>query len=409
MTVSVTTMTLFDVFFGIVSLWITFIFFKLGFSNKGSINYETKKGSIDNYWLVNQKPFTLAIFAGISLVSSIVAVIFYTGQTPLSVIQSLLYGNSLYIEYQLHFSLNNIAVFSLKKVPFILMLLAVKFNLIFSLVSFNLKKDRINLYEKLYLFAVIFSHIYIGIARGTSFEFFELLILIFFIMAVKNLSNLLSIKNNLVTILTAVLMSIVFFLGLSSRGVKFNHRISGDIYFDSTGIISSLSSFLSLVILMFFDYFGFGFFYMTTYYSKVWVSSINNFIGGFIPFGTQLLTKSTISSQMASTIDMGVRWHPDAINIIDAWGIIGLLLFCYIIGRLARIMQNQIEISHNVDIAYMTLYFILLQMISLPIGNFIQVSSSNKLIVAFLLFFWVWKFSKLSTLVSYIVARFKAR
>ena len=87
-------------------------------------------------------------------------------------------------------------------------------------------------------------------------------------------------------------------------------------------------------------------------------------------------------------IDIGVRWQPDAIKIVNYVGHIGLLMLCFLMGALIK-KTNTTE--GRKPIVELTNFMILLQMISLPVGNFVSISSANRLIAFSLSIYWLWK------------------
>ena len=85
---------------------------------------------------------------------SILSIIFYTGQTPLRVFANLANNVSVYYEYQNYFMQQQRNVFSITKIPFILMMFYVKFVFLYSYVSIFLLKKSITKFEKIYLIFV---------------------------------------------------------------------------------------------------------------------------------------------------------------------------------------------------------------------------------------------------------------
>src|SRR5690606_24710456 len=96
----------------------------------------------------------------------------------------------------------------------------------------------------------------------------------------------------------------------------------------------------------------------------------------------------SIPEIMSRMIHIGVRWNPDSILLIDKIGYFGLLMICIVMGILSKkfsLLEDKKPVLH------LTNYVILLQMISLPVGNFIFTSSANKLIVMLLIIYWIWR------------------
>ena len=398
LSMSCTSLNLMDVLPGLLIMWICFFMYFLGYISRKKYNIVIFNNSFDNNWLIKGNKNKLFFIGLLSIISSILVVRFYTGQTPISVFRNLANGASLYSVYQNYFRENQIGVFSLTKIPFIGMQIFLKFILVYSYVSYGLFKSKIYLYEKFYLILITISIIFIGIARGTSFEFFELFILFllitFFKFEKKKMTSKI-LKKYILIILLGGIMVFVFYYGITLREVKFDFKISNDIYYNPDGLLPRISNFLSIIIITLFGYFGFGFFYMSRYVRDIWFASIENFIAGFIPLGIRAFSSQSIRDQMRFLIDMGARWHPDIAGIIDLGGFIGLLMFSFSIGMFSRFLKNQSEAGKENILVYITYYFILLQMISLPIGNFIIASSANKFIVTILTIIWCGKLLRL--------------
>ena len=65
---------------------------------------------------------------------------------------------------------------------------------------------------------------------------------------------------------------------------------------------------------------------------------------------------------------------------------IGLLLICFFLGFILRKMEFE---GQNTPMSKLTRFIVLLQMVSLPVGNFVTASSSSRLIVLMIAFYWV--------------------
>jgi len=391
MVINTTSLTFFMIFPAIAVMWINFFVFSLGYSINRGNNIPVLTSGYSNSWLLNRNKISLLIIALFSILFSIAAVKYYTGQTPLSTFENLANNYSLYSQYQYYFREQQRYIFSLKKIPFVFMLFYIKLIVFYSYVSFLIVKEKTTKFDKFYLILVTLAHVYFGLARGTNYEFFELLILIIFVILSKSIKlkkSKLPLAALFKIFLLGSLMIFIFYIGISARGVNFNNYISQDVQYDPNGVLPLLSPFLSFITIIIFGYFGFGFFYISTYVSELWFSSIGNFIAGFLPLGYYAFRVKNIPNIMRNLVDMGARWHPDVALIINYIGYLGLLMSCFLIGIFAKHLYNT---KSKGPIIYFTSFIILLQMISLPVGNFISTSSASKLIVALLLIVWVWK------------------
>jgi len=336
-------------------------------------------------WLLKLSKGNMLFIAILSICFSIMVTNYYTGQTPFSIIDNISNNISLYYEYQTYFRDQQRGAFSLTKLPFIFMAFYIKLLLFYSYITLFIFKSKLNKFDIIYLFLISIAHIYFGIARGTNFEYFELTVLIIFIILIKYSGKYkFSIKLLLKVGILISCMIFLFYSIIKERGVSLNYYISRDVFFDQKGIVSTILPFLSFIVIMIYSYFGFGFYYISSYINYIWFESGTNIFLGLLPFGFKSINNNSLKYLMNNIVDMGARWHPDIIFIIERFGYLGLLLFCFFLGMFAKCKDKS-------PIVYLTNFMIFLQMISLPVGNFISTSSSNKLIVMTLIFYWIWK------------------
>jgi hypothetical protein len=382
-------------------MWINYIFFIIGFNgadNKRSKNVISNKIVIHekNCWILRKKPRILILLGLMSIVCSMISMEFYTGQNPIEVFSNLFDDISNYYIYQYNFK--NILQSDRFQYRYIysIMILFSYFTLFYGFISFFLSKSKMDISKYIFLFFSIISFLYMGIARGTNFEFFELLILSIFILIIKDNGNRsmdIKLKKILYIILSILLMVYIFFLRVESRGSIFSlYGFSSEIFFDENGWISEISRSIAFVILIPFSYLGFGIQYLSTYVIEVWFNSSLNFIAGLIPFGYDILVGSSISVMMNNLIDIGVKWRPDVVLFIGSIGYIGIVIFCWGLGRISALMENR----ENQDVVGLfTLFLIFLEMVSLPIGNFVWISSAGKMCTTVLTIYWTFKAIKI--------------
>ena len=134
--INTTSISFYTMLPAILFMWSNYIFFSIGYKmyqNKSIIHvYEYKK---EMGWLVNKSKLLRILIAILSLLFSILAVRYYTGQTPSSVVRSFINNISVYYEYQNFFKNQNLNVFTLTKIPYILMLFYTKFIVFFSYIG----------------------------------------------------------------------------------------------------------------------------------------------------------------------------------------------------------------------------------------------------------------------------------
>lgn len=397
MVINTTNLRFFMILPSFLVMWINYFIFSLGYKVKKEKHETELDPKLLDSWLINRKKSLLFLIASFSIMFSTAAVKYYTGQTPVTVFKNLFSNISLYYEYQTYFAQQQRNIFSLRKLPFVLMLFYVKFILFYSYISFIIIKDKTTKFEKFYLGIITISYIYIGIARGTNFEFFELVMIIIFSILYKFKVKRIKIrlKTLIVIPILVILMIYIFYWGLTRRGIIFKYYISRDVFYNPNGLIPLLFPFLSFVTLLIYGYFGFGFFYMSKFITEVWFSSFENFIAGILPLGFYATEQTSITTIMKKVVDIGARWHPDTALFIGNFGYLGLLLLCFLMGASCKYF-----IKFRSSSSCFINYIILMQMISLPVGNFISTSSSNKLIVVSLITYWIWKLyvSKIKTI-----------
>lgn len=393
LTISITSLEFWSIFSSVLITWIIFIFFSLGtvaFKRKK----ETGKPIRNVSWLSNQPNQMYLLLMVASIICSFLVVRYYTGQTFISVINNIKNSISTYAEYQKHFAENQISQFSIGKLPFILMMAFVKFNLFYGTFALTLHSDKsqkLNYLKKIYLCISVFSYLYIGIARGTNFEMFEFVVLIITVIFLKNKNRTINIKN-IVLISTIIIMAISIFIEVVEQrgGIGgTNYYISRDVFFDPSSIISRVFPGISLILLSVYDYFGFGFFYGAVFLERIYFSSMNSILVYSLPLFPKMFNKSSAEEVMKGVIDLGVRWNPDMYVFISKFGVISLFLCTFFLGFI--LFKNK---HHNRLYTYDSIlnFFILLQMLSFPIGNFVITSSSSKIIIILLIGYKLYKF-----------------
>jgi len=389
-----TNLTLFEITPAILIMWVCFLSFSSGYlliKSPKSIEETVRNDKTNNHSsLFETSGLRLILLSLVSVLFSAIAARYYTGQTPVVVFTNLVKGTSVYYEYQRYFAEAEIATFSLSKLPYILMLFYIKFMLFYGYLKLLLGRKKLRITDKISLALVTIAHVYFGIARGTNFEIFELFILIVFVVLSKSRGY--SIKRSRVKqiifigVLGLILIT-VYYWSVTSRGVVFGYRITSDVWYDHEGVVSVLFPALASVSTMLYGYFGFGFFYLSRFVSDVWFLSLGSFLAGLVPRGFELSGKGSISAIMKRTIDMGPRWHPDASVFINDFGFLGLIVLCFFLGFIAARLTNN---PNREPVKNLPLFLVVLQMVSLPIGNFVLVSSASKLIVVLVVLWLIW-------------------
>lgn len=380
-------------------MWLIYFVFKMGNDNiclksksESDVSLEQHQNNASAVPLSTGKNW-VPLLAILSIIFAILSAKFYTGQTPSSVISGLLNSNrSLYAEYQLHSKINNIADFTIKKIPYILMMFYTKFILFYTVLNRLVVNNRTTILEKISMIVMVFAHAYFGLARGTNYEFFEIVILVIFVTMSRMSSKTLFSKQYrkiLFALLVVGVMVYLFYSRVTDRGHHFSEHSFPDHSYNEKSLIAYLSRDLAFLIMILYDYFGFGFYYTSTYLTKIWAGSMNGFLAGFLPKGYFFMEIGSIKRQINEHVFMGARWHPDVIGMIDTYGMLMSIVLVLLMGALAHYLMKERKTALN----YLTQFMILMQMISFPTGNFVFISSASTLVVVLLSVVWTWRLS----------------
>lgn len=384
--VDITNLLILDLLPALLFLWINYAAFYFGYKLEILKFTRVSEGELSPNLFDNRKmKYALAI---ISVLSSVIAGFYYTGQTPISAMINIKNNVSLYSLYQMYFILNQRGLFVLSKIPFVIMILLVQSIMFYSYCSFIVRKTKLKKNDFIYLIIVTISSVYFGIVRGTNFEFFEIGILMIFVVLSKR-----NVKRTYLDYKTIIYFSIIILALMTTysfvlrlRGYNVFQTISNDVHYDSMGITQYMFSFIASLSIKLYGYFGHGFNYISVFINDVLSISVHRFIAGLIPFGYNLFYGVSIHSLVSENLDMGVMWQPDYAIFVSYVGIIGLIFINFMLGMISKNTYN----SRN-PLSYFIRFLILLQMISFPVGHFIFTSSSNILMSFCILMYWAWQ------------------
>lgn len=379
-----------DIIPPLILLWLCYLLYIFGTK---IIKYKkNEKFNLKDEKILSNRPLIMVSASILSIIFSIAAVNYYTGQWPLEVFTNIFTDVSVYNQYQQHFQQENISQFSIIKLPFIFMVFFIKFLMIYFYIIILLCKNRVTVTDTFILIFVTLSYLYFGIGRGTNFELFELLLLILFIIILKFKWK----HNPIKQMLYIVLIPILILLGLSvylnqieNRGFNwssFLFNYNAEIVFSTENWLYKTFPTISELIYYLYGYFGFGIYYLSRFISEVLFESLNNFLVLMFPKGFLLFNNDTLEEIMVNNVYVGVRWHPDLIVFIDTFGLIGVFIFMILIGIIIKVIARS---SGLTSMKYLTYFFLMVQFFSLPIGNFIFVSSANKLILVLIIGYWL--------------------
>lgn len=382
--VTSTTLSLLDLLPGIILMWVLFLVFALGNQIARKKYISTRNLLVnDQIEAKTSKPYILKhkfIFGCMALGFSYAITYFYTGQTFYSTIQNTLNGINLYSLYQTHHIVHNIGVFSIKKLPFVFMNFGLNFLLIYSYIGILYKKNcKPTIREIIYLTTLAFSFLIFGFARGTNFEAFEFALLILFLLLLKKkngkIIKKIPKKTMILIMVTCSLALLAFYLIISIRmPAKPYYTVSREMRYDPNDILSVVLPDLAYMITRLSQYFTFGIFYTSTFLSKIWIASFIAFAGGFFPCGLAYAEIAPVTSTMNKIIDQSSNWIPDVIGFWNSVGLMGECVLVFFLGNILQKLEKKADI-----VSMMGVYLIILQMFSFPVGNFLIVSSANKL------------------------------
>lgn len=332
--------------------------------------------------MLNRKPWSVVTCLALGsavLVSTVLSTGYFVGMTPADVLAHVQAGDSLYAEYQSYNQELAILGGTGLSSWFALLVfrMATMLSAVFTIIP---RGDRILPREWIMLACVVLSHAYSGLARGTGLEFFQLgtVLLIAFLM--RSGRRRVSAGRTFLIVGLGLCLAILYSSLLAARGMTNPSLGPGnEVQFDKSWLSSLLGPGAVQFLLTFFDYFGFGFQFVATFWSEVWSASLGNMLAGLLPGGYHALGMDPLTLTRGA-LEMGPRWQPDSIRIISVLGVTGLLLICFALGHLARKLETRSTLASRI-----LRYFVVLQMISLPIGNFVWVDRSSLVVALWLI------------------------
>ena len=380
-TIFVLNINFFNILPGIVIMWVYFLIFKIGAcsanntldNKKVIINQSHSKDILD--FISNKRMLILLC----TTICSVSISYFYTGHTPLDVFRSLINHESLYLDYQQYHKENNIGTFSFSKIPYILMNALLNLLFCISVINTVILRKKVHIKDCLYLILISLVFIYFGFARGTNFEIFEVICLFFFAIRYRfddrNIKIPLKIKN--ASIIIVIVSLFIFSASIENRNGTTGKYITSEIRFDNSKVLSKLFPSSALLISKLSLYLGFGFYFVGTLFNTILIEKMELILSSVIPFTNQLIGVNLVS-EVQNYMDCGTNWRPDIVWLLSSFGFIGSAIIFYWLG----IQTVSLSYTNTGTILeYLLKYYIFLQMISFPIGNFIRISSANKLIV----------------------------
>lgn len=373
-------------------MWFSYFLFKKGNSSVTKLN--NKVDSLIRVYDTNKKQ--LIIYVLFALMFIPIYVDFYTGSSAWDALLRFFSSSgseSNYYLYQTYFKENNLNQFTILKLPYIILLGIFKLLFWYFFVYYISFKEKNSIIIYSLLFILFFAFFLIGVSRGTSFENFEMLIVLIFSLLLRN-NNLYNYnyftKKQLSSLLIIILIATFYFIiGISLRyqdmEISTSH-VTSTLRYNEHHFIAKYFNFMASPLMGLSLYFLFPIYFISNVFWLVWFDSVNGLFSLFIPFSSSfLLNNDSYTSILCRiTIDCGAAWQPDMIALMFYTGVPLFLYLVYLLGKLAKFSNNKI-LKHG-DVVYALLLLVIIyQMISFPTGNFIVVSSANKISVFLIL------------------------
>lgn len=333
---------------------------------------------IGRYWLMRLPPVLLIVIGLTVLASAVVIGRVFAGVGPAEVVSSLGGGSNRYGDYIQHDQI--LRQQGLSMWPFLLLMMYKKFFLLYGVVCLMVFAPRPRVAHWMFVGMCVLAQVYGSLARGTTFEVFELAILLIFALAMRARVNSTenALRKHLVLVAVLALGALLFFIhNVRSRGEEFGNPTDAlTVYDEASGLPHAVATLASGL----YDYWGFGIYYASVFIDQVWLADRHSAFAGLFPAGLEGHYSTEPSDVMDSLVVLSGRWRPDMVLLAQNWGYLGLLASCAFLGWLYRRLGRD-----RGPISVVIQYFVLMQMISFPIGNFVVVSSDNRYLATLLL------------------------
>lgn len=374
---------LLDFFYGLLLMWLFFIVFILG----GHVARQ-KLGSVGEVRAYEKSNVFFFCLTGFSVLGALYAAEFYTGSSFFEVLKTLSSGQSNYNNYQVYFSEASLGYFSLNKIPAILSLLVTKLSLVYVYAHVFMFGGRRKDFAIIFcLLTVTASYVYFSLARGTSFEIFEIMLLVLFCLSMgggRSVIHFLFSKKSLILAILGFLAISIYSYNVSLRygSREVDVCMVSAMCADGNTFIYRFSPALGALTAKLSLYFSFGLYYLTWLVESYWLSGFDSFFTLLLPGAGYLDPDLSPRFLCGKIIDCGASWAPSMEKFFYLFGIPGSFMVVFFVGYLAKKLSSGVEKKDFFSVAL--LYFIFLLMISLPVGNFITDSSSNLLSMIFM-------------------------
>lgn len=332
--------------------------------------------------------FFVVFLISSQLVLSIYAGKHYTGLGVYNAFQNLFLGDSNYAIYQAYFNSESLGSFSINKLPAILSMFYVKLIFIFMLYFFVVKKD--GRYDFLVVLFSAFPVLMLAVFRGTNFEFFEIIVALICAFYIRSLFDKEHKFPFFKVFALAAFFVFIYTLQVMSR-YGFNYSINCDNAFcyDYGSFIHQVLPPISSVLYKLSAYFYFAPDYMARWF--VYFLDNELFFTLFIP-GNGFIYDYSGKWLCGNEFVCGPTWAPDFEVFTYFLGLPLIAMLIVFLAFFQKCLKNAAGLSF---IDFLGFYLVTLQFYAFPVGNFLFVSSANKLmLVSFIVLFFARLVSK---------------
>ena len=269
------------------------------------------------------------------------------------------------MSYQEHFEANVSGVSVLSKLPYILCQAIIFILFLIAAFVYRIDTEIPISIKRIFLILCSVSFFYMGFARGTNFEMFVAANVYGFILfSRKNKSA----RGAVMFLAIAFLTALIFQFSLSLRGWIPSVYITSDVFLNKQSFIYAVAPWLSLLIISLYGYFGHGLNFIGNFFSNVMLDDYSGSLIWFLPQQELLFGMSAVEGTQVF-VSLGIRWVPAMISFMEILGLVGLVLFCFILGILARIAANAGGVFGQA-----LQFLVAFVMIALPLGSFYGIS-----------------------------------
>lgn len=367
---------------GLGMIWFIFLAFHFGYVSVKNNNVDPDEeytGKYQQYPLSNisnWKSFTYIIHSILMIASSFMAARFYTGRGPIDIISGLRQSVNSYAIYQGYAKMANVGAFTLSKIPYVLMLMYCFTMLIWSTAGILLTSERKSISQYIFVGSSILAVLLFGVARGTNFEMYIVFVtIVYCILNREKRTKLVKIdktKKLLIVGIIGIAVVLTFKSVVEARGYVFRNQICEEIKYDPNKFFSQVFPTVTNIGLSFFRYLGWGIFTIGIITDQVVFGNLTNMVSSLIPAGFSLTQGETLDSIVRRTIFVGTGWVPDYFAFVDDFGWILFILIVYIMGKIIGSLDKR---SYPPLLRSLVGILIFLEMLSIPVGNFIIVST----------------------------------